>query len=58
LAGKRFIKKISDRVFVNPGFMSDAAGSTSSIAEIVIGVPGGSGPYDVCGRISGDLVKF
>jgi DNA polymerase alpha subunit B len=57
LAGKRFIKKVSGRVFVNPGFMSDSAGTTSSLAEIVIAVPGGE-PNDVCGRVSGDLVKL
>jgi len=57
LAGKRFIKKISGRVFVNPGFMSDPAGTTSSLAEIVINVPAGD-PNDVVGRITGDLVKL
>ena len=57
LAGKRFIKKINGRVFVNPGFMSDPPGTTSSLAEIVIGVPAGD-PHDVCGRVEGELVKL
>ena len=57
LAGKRFIKKINGRVFVNPGFMSDPPGTTSSLAEIVIGPPAGD-PNDICGRVNGDLVKL
>jgi DNA polymerase alpha subunit B len=54
LAGKRFIKKVSGRVFVNPGFMSDATGSSSSIAEILIQPTGA----DVQSRVTGDLVKL
>ena len=57
LSGKRFIKKISGRVFVNPGFMSDASGTNSSIAEIVIG-PSGGEPENLYARITGDLVKL
>jgi DNA polymerase alpha subunit B len=51
LAGKRFIKKVSGRVFVNPGFMSDATGTCSSLAELVIGPPSED-------RVSGDVVKL
>ena len=57
LAGKRFIKKINGRVFVNPGFMSDPPGTTSSLAEIVITPPAGD-PNDICARVNGDLVKL
>ncbi len=56
LAGKRFVKKVSGRVFVNPGFMSDAAGTFSSMAEIIVN-PGG--PADAIeARISGELIKL
>ena len=57
LAGKRFIKNINGRVFVNPGFMSDPPGTTSSLAEIVIGPPAGD-PNDICARVTGNLVKL
>jgi DNA polymerase alpha subunit B len=55
LAGKRFIKKINERVFVNPGFMSDATGTLSSIAEIVV-QPGLSS--DATTRVDGELIKL
>ena len=57
LAGKRFIKKVSGRVFVNPGFMSDAAGTNSSFAELVIG-PEGPDRNDLNARITGELIKL
>lgn len=57
LAGKKFIKKVSGRVFVNPGFMSDAAGTNSSLAELVIG-PEGPDRNDLNARITGELIKL
>ena len=52
LSGKRFFKKIANRVFVNPGFMSDATGSSSSIAELVLSHPASPD------AITGDVVKL
>jgi DNA polymerase alpha subunit B len=52
ISGKRFIKRIANRVFVNPGFMSDSTGSSSSIAELVISP--GSTPES----ITGDVLKL
>jgi DNA polymerase alpha subunit B len=57
LAGKRFVKKVSGRIFVNPGFMSDAAGTTSCLAELVISPPSGDSG-NVSSRISGDVIKL
>ena len=57
LAGKRFIKKVSGRVFVNPGFMSDASGTNSSMAQLVIN-PTTTDQTDIYSRISGELVKL
>jgi hypothetical protein len=52
LSGKRFVKKLSNRIFVNPGFMSDASGTQSSIVELVIN-PGANNLYE---RINGEPV--
>jgi len=54
LAGRGFIKKISDCVFVNPGFMSDATYSNSKIAELIVQ----PGTGNVLERVNGDLVKW
>ena len=52
LSGKRFVKKIAGRVFVNPGFMSDATGSSSSIAELVLN------PGVLPDSVSGEALKL
>ena len=36
LSGRRFVKTVAGRTFVNPGFLSDATGTTSSLAKIVL----------------------
>jgi hypothetical protein len=54
LSGKKFIKKIKNRVFINPGFRSDSTGSNSSIAELVI-QPGFA---DIETRVNGELIKL
>jgi DNA polymerase alpha subunit B len=59
LAGKRFFKKVADRIFVNPGFMSDATGASSSVAELVISAPADAqGATDLYSRVSGDAIKL
>ena len=56
LAGKRFVKKVSGRVFVNPGFMSDASGTSSSLAELVISPANDT--MSLTERVTGDVTKL
>lgn len=58
ISGKRFVKQISGRIFVNPGFMCDMSGS-SSLADIVVNPPQSVDcAGDLFSRISAEVVKL